>query len=81
MSLAPSEEQKLAEIENQLRRSDLRLAARLVLFSHRPFHNAQGPARERISPWQAHRRAAHLMLLALVSSIVIALAVVLAGVG
>lgn len=81
MSLAPSEEQKLAEIENRLRKSDLRLAARLVLFSHRPFRSAQGPARERISPWQAHRRAAHLTLLAVVFSVVIALTVVLINVG
>jgi Protein of unknown function (DUF3040) len=51
VSLAPGEEQMLTEIEDRLRRSDLKLAARLAIF--RWSLNTSGPARERLSPWRA----------------------------
>ncbi len=80
MSLAPSEERILTEIENRLRKSDLGRAAMLALFSRRAFRRGQGPARERVSPWQARpSRADRLALLALVPMIVIAIGVVAAG--
>lgn len=52
MSLAPSEEQMLTEIEGRLRRCDLWLAARLAMF--RRFASGRtGPAGEFLSPWRA----------------------------
>ncbi|HEX6522547.1 MAG TPA: DUF3040 domain-containing protein [Streptosporangiaceae bacterium] len=82
MSLAPGEERILTEIEQQLRRSDLRLAARLALFRHSPFRKAQGPAEGRVSPWRAHprrpRRTRRLALVAaMVSTLAIAISVLL----
>jgi hypothetical protein len=81
MSLAPGDEQVLAEIEDRLRRSDLRLAARLAVFRRRATHRGRGPATgERISPWlPRRRRGGWLALLALVCSVVIAASVVLAS--
>jgi hypothetical protein len=57
MSLAPSEEQRLAEIESKLRWSDPRLAARLAMF-RRHAAGRRGPAREPVSPWRASPRGA-----------------------
>ena len=53
VSLAPSEEQMLTEIEDRLRRSDLKLAARLAIF--RWTLNTSGPARECLSPGRPTR--------------------------
>ena len=55
MRLAPGEERVLAEIEARLRWSDPRLAAKLVLFGHRP---GRGPTSELVSPWGRRRRQA-----------------------
>jgi hypothetical protein len=52
MSLVPGEEQMLTEIESRLRRSDLKLAARLAVFRRRAFRG-EGPAKEFLSPWRA----------------------------
>lgn len=72
MSLAPGEEQVLAEIESRLRWSDPRLAARLALFGRRGFREP-GPARERLSPWRARRsRAIRIVLLAVTVSLAVA---------
>jgi hypothetical protein len=69
MSLAPSEQQILAEIENRLRRSDPGLAARLALFSRRAARR-KGPVRERLSPWRAGHR--HLMRIVVVAATAVA---------
>ena len=45
MSLAPGEQQTLTKIKSRLRRSDPKLAARLLLLRRHAFRR-QGPARE-----------------------------------
>lgn len=81
MSLAPGEEQELAGIEDRLRRSDLKLAALLAIFSRRAARRGWGPAGDRISPWRARRgRGSWFALGIVVLSMVIAASVVLAGV-
>jgi hypothetical protein len=57
MSLAPRQEQRLAEIESKLRWSDPWLAARLAMFRRRAA-GRRGPAREPVSPWRASPRGA-----------------------
>lgn len=65
MSLAPAEEQALAQIESRLRRSDPKLALMLKALARRPLAH-KGPARERISPWRPHPRRLRLAAVALV---------------
>lgn len=69
MSLAPGEERELAEIEQRLCRSDLRLAARLAIFSRRAIRRG---ARRRPGNW--------LTLLTLASTIAVAGVVLLAAI-
>jgi hypothetical protein len=73
MSLAPGEQQVLAEIESRLRRSDPALAARLAVF-RRHARRGRGPARELLSPWRA--RPSHAIRF-LVIAITIILAIVI----
>ena len=71
MSLAPAEEQVLADLEAKLRWSDPRLAAKLALFSYR---TGRGPAAEALSPWRGqHEQAIRwiVVLLAVVAVIVL----------
>ena len=64
MGLAPAEQQMLTEIENWLRRSAPKLAARLALV-RRSTLRGKGPARECLSPWRARPlRAIRIALLA-----------------
>src|SRR5947209_3381062 len=72
MSLAPAEQQVLAEIECRLRRSDPALAARLALF-RRHAGRGRGPARERLSPWRARRPRAVNAMAVLLAAIVLAI--------
>lgn len=82
MSLAPSEEEELVEIEIRLRRSDLKLAARLAIFSRQALRRGGGSAGERISPWRARSRRGSWFALMFVSlTVVIAVSVLLAGGG
>jgi hypothetical protein len=82
MSLAPFEQQILTDIETRLRRSDLKLAARLALF-RRHASRGQGPARELLSPWRApcRRQAVWIVLAAVLVAVLLILSIVLAGHG
>lgn len=63
MSLAPDEQETLAVIETQLRKSDPRLAAKFAIFAHQVFRR-KGPVRELVTPWRvaARRRIRHTMI-------------------
>jgi hypothetical protein len=79
MSLAPGEEMMLSEIENRLRRSDPRLAARLAVFRRRALRG-KGPVREFLSPWRARPLwAARLTLLAVLLCVGVVLGLLSSG--
>jgi hypothetical protein len=80
MSLAPSEQHVLAEIESRLRRSDPALAARLALFRRRA-SRGRGPARERLSTWRTRPSRAIRLLLITITIIVAIVVTVLAARG
>jgi hypothetical protein len=65
MSLAPGDQETLAEIENSLCGSDPRLAAMFADFG-RQISGRQGPSREPLSPWRPGLRRTAGMILVIV---------------